>query len=520
MTPDTVISMISMGRPEGARKSLDALFAARGDAHVILTANGCKETGELFLEYKAKYDNVEVFIENENTFFQPPHNRAFQIAKDREAKYLLILNDDLLISPGDIEKLKEPLEKDDKAALSGAKGACQMLSPDMHGGPGERLDYIEGSMLMVKIASVSRHRENLWCPGLEKIYSEDSSLSLYLQEKGYTIHTVDIHPEHERSVTVNRDEQTRKACKEAQDRNHEVTKKRFAWWLQHGDFAQPIIVKRAYAIGDVLLTEPVIRAIKYERPLSPIYIETDFPELFTNHPDVKLAAKKLPSMLGAMVIDLNGSYERTTNTHIIHAYRDVARQQIPDLPESELKTKLYLNEEDRRWIKWQREDAGINSDKVCLICPDQSWVGKTWNPDKWAELAERLVNNGWHVVSVGTKDKPPQITHCIDCHGRFTLRNLAALMETCQLFIGHDSGPMHLALSVGCPTIGLFGVTSKRYILTDGAPRIGVEADQSLYEAGKRHRVANLEYVDCGPEVMDSISVDSVWRAVEVLTSK
>lgn len=77
---------------------------------------------------------------------------------------------------------------------------------------------------------------------------------------------------------------------------------------------------------------------------------------------------------------------------------------------------------------------------------------------------------------------------------------------------------MHVALSVGCPTIGLFGVTNKKYILTDGAPRIGVESDPEVMGSGKRHRVVNQQRVDVGPEVMDSISVDKVWRAVEVMS--
>jgi len=290
--------------------------------------------------------------------------------------------------------------------------------------------------------------------------------------------------------------------------------------LEHRNFAQPIIVKRKYAIGDTLLVEPLIRAIKQVRPLSPVFVETDFPDLFTNHPDIKLASSSFASMKGAMVIDLNQSYERRTNIHIVYAYRDVARQQILDLPEPELKTKLYLNQQDREWTRFHREDAGIRSDKVCVICPDESWTGKTWKSEKWEELAKKLVSEGWHVVAVGSKEKPWQISHCIDCTKRFSIRSLAAFIETCQLFIGHDSGPMHISLSVGAPTIGLFGVTNKRYILTDGAPRIGVEADQSIYGAGKRHRVVNLEYIACDAAVMDSITVDDVWSAVEVLTNK
>jgi ADP-heptose:LPS heptosyltransferase len=40
--------------------------------------------------------------------------------------------------------------------------------------------------------------------------------------------------------------------------------------------------------------------------------------------------------------------------------------------------------------------------------------------------------------------------------GKIAPRISAAVLEQCRLFIGHDSGPMHLAAAVGTPTLGLF----------------------------------------------------------------
>ncbi|MCH8181072.1 MAG: glycosyltransferase family 9 protein [Proteobacteria bacterium] len=45
----------------------------------------------------------------------------------------------------------------------------------------------------------------------------------------------------------------------------------------------------------------------------------------------------------------------------------------------------------------------------------------------------------------------------VDACGRLSPRESAAAMRGAQLFIGHDSGPMHLAATVGVPCIGLFG---------------------------------------------------------------
>jgi heptosyltransferase II len=50
------------------------------------------------------------------------------------------------------------------------------------------------------------------------------------------------------------------------------------------------------------------------------------------------------------------------------------------------------------------------------------------------------------------------------------LRDAAALLERCRLFVGNDSGPMHLAAALGVPTLGLFGPGSPRSTAPRGSP--------------------------------------------------
>src|SRR5690606_33184000 len=45
----------------------------------------------------------------------------------------------------------------------------------------------------------------------------------------------------------------------------------------------------------------------------------------------------------------------------------------------------------------------------------------------------------------------------IDCAGNLELLDIAAFFSRCHLFIGNDSGLMHLAAATGSPTFGLFG---------------------------------------------------------------
>ena len=51
------------------------------------------------------------------------------------------------------------------------------------------------------------------------------------------------------------------------------------------------------------------------------------------------------------------------------------------------------------------------------------------------------------------------IPDAVDLVGALTLPEAAACLERCALFVGNDSGLMHLAAAVGAPTLGLFGPT-------------------------------------------------------------
>lgn len=91
---------------------------------------------------------------------------------------------------------------------------------------------------------------------------------------------------------------------------------------------------------------------------------------------------------------------------------------------------------------------------------------KRWSPERYAELADWLIaRKGTQILFVGVKDEVPIVTEIqrrmqgasINIAGETTLTQLASILHTCNVFIGNDSGPMHLAAAVGTPTIGLYG---------------------------------------------------------------
>jgi heptosyltransferase-2 len=93
---------------------------------------------------------------------------------------------------------------------------------------------------------------------------------------------------------------------------------------------------------------------------------------------------------------------------------------------------------------------------------------KCWPPARFAELANRLQSqNEADVILFGTAAeasvssaiaaemrRPP-----IDLTGKTAITDLPALLSQCHLFIGNDSGAMHVAAAVGLPVVAVFGPT-------------------------------------------------------------
>ena len=120
--------------------------------------------------------------------------------------------------------------------------------------------------------------------------------------------------------------------------------------------------------------------------------------------------------------------------------------------------------------KWASDFlATYKIDKQCpliAIHPGSPIPLKRWLPERYAELADWLIaRKGTQVLFVGVKDELPIITEIqqlmqrasINIVGKTTLTQLASILHSCNVFIGNDSGPMHLAAAVGTPTIGLYG---------------------------------------------------------------
>lgn len=511
-----LISIVSMDNLEAVRACIEAVMRHCDDADLVLTNQASTDgTREFFDKLAASYGNVTVFHEESNTGYQAPHDRAYKLALDRGIERLIILNDDTVPPPGFADQLLAALDQPN-TVLAGPRNACCSLHDNFDGYPGDNFEYVEGSCLAINVPLLHAHfGRDLWCPHVHFIYGEDSSLSLRCRERGLAIARVDFDLPHTRCQTTRRPE-VKELCRKHQLENHEANLHRWAFYLKHRHFNYPLVVKRDYAIGDVLLTTPIIAGMKAAYRDREIWVQTDFPQVFDNNPHVSRAGDNLEIDDAFPILDLNSAYEKRPVTGIMEAYHDVKAPWKPAYSEDGQHPRLYPSDADRAWAG-DLARAHNFSPNVCVIHADHGhWPGKNWPQDRFAAVATWLVRAGWHVVAVGTKPLPPGFD-ALDLTNWTSVLQLAALLARSQLFLGGDSFPMHASLAMRCPTVALFGVTSSKYIVHGSGPQVCLDA--TIGAAGARHRLTHVEHTDLGADAIQSHTVDDVQRAIRSLVN-
>jgi heptosyltransferase I len=113
--------------------------------------------------------------------------------------------------------------------------------------------------------------------------------------------------------------------------------------------------------------------------------------------------------------------------------------------------------------------AGLSADSPFVaIHPRSRWRTKNWPPERFAQVAEGLHAHGLSVVWTGGPDDRVHVDaicaalpgRAIRVDGQTSLKTLAAIFRRARAILSTDTGPMHIAASVGTPVVCLFGPTS------------------------------------------------------------
>lgn len=105
---------------------------------------------------------------------------------------------------------------------------------------------------------------------------------------------------------------------------------------------------------------------------------------------------------------------------------------------------------------------------IIVLAPTANWGPKVWPADRFADAFRSIATPDTVPVVLGGPGEAEHamaapllaaLPQAIDLVGRLTLPEVVACLQRAGLFIGNDSGLMHLAAAAGAPTMGLFGPT-------------------------------------------------------------
>lgn len=162
--------------------------------------------------------------------------------------------------------------------------------------------------------------------------------------------------------------------------------------------------------------------------------------------------------------------------------------------------------------------SATKAKRLLVLGPGATRAGKAWPVERFAELAARLTAKGGLlegavvVPTGGPMDRAAAdaigagvpAARFIDLTGA-DLLTTAALMARADLFVGNDSGMMHLAAAAGAPTLGLFGPTDERLYGPWGARAAAVRAPGVSVVFGKTSKTVSKTETQMGALTVDEV---------------
>ena len=183
------------------------------------------------------------------------------------------------------------------------------------------------------------------------------------------------------------------------------------------------------------------------------------------------------------IVDLRGTlisfflFAKTRKIYSVRTNHHKVEEISTLFPGRNLSPNICLNEnnvKNKSFLKLTQKIA-LNK-KLVIVAPSANWIGKTWPIQNFCSLLTKLCKNAHFknscFIIIGPKSEKKSIENLLkvknvpifDLVGKTDLAEIFLIMKKSKMFIGNDSGLMHLSALANIPTVGLFGPSdSKRY---------------------------------------------------------
>lgn len=279
-----------------------------------------------------------------------------------------------------------------------------------------------------------------------------------------------------------------------------------------------ILVVRTDRLGDVILTLPLVSALRRTYPRAHIALllrrytgsivegHRDVDEiLWCDGPDGDVSFLSLlrrlrrqrfdaaiavyPRLRMAALLFLSGIplrigsgyrfYSVLFNRRVYEHRKDARRHELeynlnllrplgiePPQPGGEVEFGIVVSDASRMRVDALLSAAGIGAGtSFAVLHPGTGKSAREWPRAKMAELGARIGRDlGMPVVVTGIGPEGELVReiashagpHAVPLAGELSLRDLAALLQRASVWIGNSTGPLHLAVAVKTPVVGLY----------------------------------------------------------------
>jgi len=196
--------------------------------------------------------------------------------------------------------------------------------------------------------------------------------------------------------------------------------------------------------------------------------------------------------------------------------------------------KMPLSDEEQLWASEKLSAANATDKPIAVICPAASKAERNWHAEGYSQTAQHLSARGFKVVICGgptTMEKllaeaiisrsdfsqgENEIQNLV---GKTSLKQLLAVLKVAHLVVAPDTGPAHMAVTVGTPVVGLYAHSNPKRTGPYLYQQYVVSAYKSAIQQQYKESVANLPWGTRakGKDLMMQISIAQVQQSLDRL---
>lgn len=282
-----------------------------------------------------------------------------------------------------------------------------------------------------------------------------------------------------------------------------------------------VIISFGISLGDDLLCSVLAKQLKKEERR--VWIMTQFPDLFVNNPNVdkiilkgnddkpnKLVSTYLKRLKIKVSHPWYTSYDkiydqdRIPSKHILELMCDKVNTSCPAV----LKPDFYLTEKEKKRGKFFDNQVCIHSTGKGAR---QHMKNKDWFFERFEEVVSSL-NERYNVIQIGS-ESDELLKGVVDLRGKTSIRETASILYNSKFFIGQVGFLMHLARSVNCRSVIIYGGRER-------PDQTGYDTNINLYTSLRCSPCWYWNTCTFDKECMNRISVEDVLEGVEKIESR